>query len=59
MACFYSAPLAWNPTGVDKPVRNGADRFAAVDFGDCGPRPLQALRDDIGMQATCLGECGE
>jgi hypothetical protein len=18
MACFYSAPLAWNPTGVDK-----------------------------------------
>jgi hypothetical protein len=30
MACFYSAPLAWNPTAVDRLPRFGHKRDAIV-----------------------------
>ena len=33
MACFYAAPLAWNPTGVDIAVKSVPDGSYFVQFG--------------------------
>ena len=40
MACFYSAPLAWNPTGVDN---RGAQREAVYTITEVAAHALRSL----------------
>ncbi len=53
MACFYSDPLAWNPTGVDTPPggRRQNPNFPYVRCCHCGKRRHwkgHVVRDDRG-----------